>query len=130
MRTFMVGWLIAFCLVSVAAAGVGRLVASTAPPPAAPESARQTSSVEDLGESGPFRQIEAVDVVARRFGATRAGDILRRELRDSSSVTYYAPAHWRVCIGDACWIAHGPGRYAEPENDSARHLEVQAAGGP
>jgi hypothetical protein len=55
--------------------------------------------------------------------------MLRRELRDSATVTYYSPAHWRVCMGNACWIAHGPGRYAEPENDEARHLEEQSASG-
>src|SRR6476661_1780656 len=124
MRTFVVGWLIAFCLVSVAAAGVGRLVAST-PTPAPVEPGRRSSVDVDFGEAGPFPQAEAVDLVSRRLGATPAGELLRRELRDSATVTYYSPAHWRVCIGEACWIAHGPGRYAEPENDSARHFEEQ-----
>jgi len=32
-------------------------------------------------------------------------------------------------MGAACWIAHGPGRYAEPENDAARQIEAQTTGG-
>src|SRR3954451_24836966 len=128
MRTFLVGWLIAFCLVSVAAAGVGRLVAST-PAPAPPEIGRRSSSEDDVGNGEPFLQIEALGLVSQRFGATQAGEILRRELRDSSTVTFYSPGHWRVCMGTACWIAHGPGRHAEPENDAARQIEAQATTG-
>jgi hypothetical protein len=128
MRTFLVGWLIAFCLVAVVAAGIGRLVAATPAPPT-PQSGRRPSAVEDFGQAGPFSQSEALEIVSQRFGATRAGELMRRELRDSSSVSYYSPGHWRVCIGNACWIAHGPGRYAEPENDAARHLEETAASG-
>jgi len=128
MRTFVIGWVVAFCLVALGAAGVGRLVAS-APTSPAPPSGRQTSSVEDLGEAGPFTEAEAVEVVARRFAATRAGDQLRQEIRSNPTISYYSPAHWRVCVDadSACWIAHGPGHYAEPENDGARRREVLAA---
>ena len=129
MRTFMVGWLIAFCVMALGAAAIGRLVASAPAPPPRPEQARRPTSMEDVGESGPFTQAEAVEVVARRFGSMAGGERLRQQLRASPTVTYYSPAHWRVCLDAACWIAHGPGRYAEPENDAARQREVIAANG-
>jgi hypothetical protein len=127
MRTFIVGWLIAFCIVAFGAGGIGLMVARQ-PSPATTAGARPPTSVEDQSESsGPFAEADAVEVVARRFAPTRGGDLLREQLRDSPMVSYYSPAHWRVCVDSACWIAHGPGRYAEPENDAARLREVLAA---
>ena len=126
MRTFMVGWLIAFCVVALGAAGISYL-AGRVQAPATTAGTRPATPVEDLGEPGPFAEADAVEVVARRFAPTRGGDQLRGELRASPVVTYYSPAHWRVCVDSACWIAHGPGRYAEPENDAARLREVLAA---
>ena len=126
MRTFLVGWLIAFCIVALGAAGVG-LVAARSQTPATTAAGRQTSSVEDLSQSGPFAEDDAVEVVGRRFPGSTGGDKLRQDLYKSHTVTYYSPLHWRVCVDAACWIAHGPGRYAEPENDAARQLEAQAA---
>ena len=127
MRTFMVGWLIAFGVVAVGAAGIGYLV-GRAPAPVAAAGTRPPTSVEDPSQaSGPFAEDDAVEVVGRRFAGSTGGDSLRRELYASHTVTYYAPLHWRVCIDTACWIAHGPGRYAEPENDAARQREAQAA---
>ncbi len=126
MRTFLVGWLIAFCIVALGAAGIG-LVAARPQTAVSPAGVRPSTSVEDLSQSGPFAEDDAIEVVGRRFPGSTGGDQLRRELYASHSVTYYSPLHWRVCIDTACWIAHGPGRYAEPENDAARQLEAQAA---
>src|SRR5690348_17668049 len=112
MRTFLVGWLIAFGVVALGATGIGYLAARSQTPAQA--------SVEDGGLSGPFAEDDAVEVVGRRFPGSTGGDNLRRELYASHTVTYSSPLHWRVCIDTACWIAHGPGRYAEPENDAAR----------
>src|SRR6266536_1628027 len=126
MRTFFVGWLLAFGVVALGAAGVGQLIAAT-PAASAPEPARRVSSAEVGDDLGPFREAEAIEVVSRRFGGTGAGEQLRRELKGSATASYHSPDHWRVCLEAACWVAHGPGRYAEPENDAARRWEVWAS---
>ncbi|MCC6175385.1 MAG: hypothetical protein IT305_08805 [Chloroflexi bacterium] len=128
MRTFVVGWLVAFCLVGLSAAGIGWLV-TTAPSLAT----RQPSVGQGTDKYGrpvhPFSQREAVEVVGRRFGQTTAAERLRGRLRASGVVSYHSSQHWRVCLEQACWIAHGPGRYAEPENDAAREREEQLVRG-
>jgi hypothetical protein len=123
----LVGWLIAFCIVAVGAAGVGLVAARSQTPVSAASARPPTSSVEDLSQSGPFAEDDAIEVVGRRFAGSTGGDQLRQELYAAHNVTYYSPLHWRVCVDAACWVAHGPGRYAEPENDAAREREVQAA---
>lgn len=127
MRTFIFGWIVAFCVVAVGATVVGRMVASVPPP--TPEPVRRIVTFETGEEAGPFREADGVDVVSRRIATTSAGDQLRRELQGSAKVSYHSPQHWRVCLEDACWVAHGPGRYAEPENDAAQRREVLATTG-
>src|SRR3954447_17975248 len=127
MRAFIVGWLLAFAAVALGAVGVARLVAAS-PAPAVSEPVRRAQSQESGDDLGPmFREDEAVEVVARRFGGTPAGEQLSREVRTSAVVTYYSPQHWRVCLAGACWVAHGPGRYAEAENDLGRQREASAS---
>jgi hypothetical protein len=75
--------------------------------------------------SGPFAEADAIEIVARRLPARGNGDALRRELAGSATVTYHSAQHWRVCYDGACWVAHGPGRYAEPENDAALQREAR-----
>lgn len=126
MRSFLIVWLIAFGLVAVVATGVSRLVGS-APPPTLTRGVRTTA--DDITASltaGPFTEADAVDVVARHIPASGEGDQLRRDLLASATVTYHSAQHWRVCLDGACWVAHGPGRYAEPENDAARQREARA----
>jgi hypothetical protein len=89
---------------------------------------RQVVSLDsDSESSGPFSEADAVDVVSRRFSGSGADDAFRRELQSSATVTYHSAQHWRVCYDSACWVAHGPGRYAEPENDAALQRETRAA---
>jgi hypothetical protein len=128
MRTFFVSWLVAFCAVALGAAGVGRLVAS-APASAPSEPARPARTVELMDDLGPFRERDAVNLVSSRFPITGTGEQLRRELQGSATVSYHSPQHWRVCLEAACWVAHGPGRYAEPENDAAQGWEAWATTG-
>jgi hypothetical protein len=127
MRSFLIAWLTAFCLVAVGATGVTWLVSRSTAAAPAPVVRRQAISFEsDPTTSGPFPEAEAVEVVARRLPAEASGEQSRRALQSSATVTYYSNLHWRVCFDDACWIAHGPGRYAEPENDAARQRETPA----
>jgi hypothetical protein len=133
MRAFVIGWVVAFALVGVAAVGIGSALGggSSAPPPT--PVARRISSVEEVGPVGtpqPFTQDEAVAVVAARFPANGKGEQFRREIRQSARVTYHSSQHWTVRWGGASWTAHGPGRYAEPDNDAAREREAEAATGP
>ncbi|MDP8924317.1 MAG: hypothetical protein M3O34_15770 [Chloroflexota bacterium] len=127
MRTFVIGWLLAFSLVGVAAYGVGLTVRANTPPPT-PTPARPA---EAAGESlPPFSQGMAVEVVAKRLGATGRAAQLRADLRASATVAYHSPQHWTVCLDRACWTAHGPGRYAEPDNEAAPQIEEEAVAGP
>jgi hypothetical protein len=123
MKSFLVAWLVAFGLVAVVAAGVSWFVgrAPEPPPVGRPVSVSESSEAE----AGPFTEADAVQVIARRLPPTDAGDRVRRELPASAAVTYHSPQHWRVCYDTACWVAHGPGRYAEPENDAARQHEAR-----
>ena len=130
MRTFVIGWLVAFSLVGVVAYGVGLTVRANTPPPT-PTPVRAAPSSFDSGQPvTPFSQGMAVEVVAKRLGATGRAEQLRAELRASASVAYHSPQHWTVCLDQACWTAHGPGRYAEPDNDAARQREAEAAADP
>jgi hypothetical protein len=123
MKSFLIAWLVAFGLVAAVATGVGWFVDRTPQPTATgrPASAREAFEAE----SGPFTEADAVEMIVRRLPPTGAGDQIRRELPGSATVTYHSAQHWRVCYDAACWVAHGPGRYAEPENDAARLHETR-----
>ena len=125
MKSFLIAWLVAFGLVAVIATGVTWFV-GRAPQPA-PTGRQVPSTDASEAESGPFSEADAVQVVSRRLPATDSGDQLRRALQGSAKVTYHSPRHWRVCYDSACWVAHGPGRYAEPENDAAQQREARPA---
>jgi hypothetical protein len=71
----------------------------------------------------------AVEVVGKRLGTTGHSEQLRAELRASATVAYHSAQHWTVCLEQACWTAHGPGRYAEPDNEAARQREAEATAG-
>lgn len=125
MKSFLIAWLVAFGLVAVIATGVSWFV-GRAPEPA-PAGRQVTATDASEPDSGPFSEADAVAVVSRRLPTNDSGDQLRRALLGSATVTYYSPQHWRVCYDSACWVAHGPGRYAEPENDAAQQREARPA---
>ena len=118
MKSFLIAWIVAFGLVAVIATSVSWFV-GRAPQPA--PVGRPASQVEmSETESGPFLETDAVRIVALRLPTNSRGDQIRQALiQGSGTVTYHSPQHWRVCYDSACWVAHGPGRYAEPENDAA-----------
>ena len=123
MKSFLIAWLVAFGLIAVVATGVSWYV-GRAPQPA--PGGRQVGPAEaSEAETGPFTEADAVEVVSRRLPANDSGDQLRRALQGSATVTYHSAQHWRVCYDSACWVAHGPGRYAEPENDAALQREAR-----
>jgi hypothetical protein len=123
MKSFLIAWLVAFGLVAVVAAGVSWFVGRAPEPPPAGRTVNVSESPD--AEAGPFTEADAVQVVSRRLPASTAGNQVRRELDSSATVTYHSAQHWRVCYDTACWVAHGPGRYAEPENDAARQHEAR-----
>lgn len=127
MRGFVIGWLVAFSLVGLMALGLGSTLAPAGPPSATGAPPRVPA--EAAGPAAPFTQDAAVDVVAGRFASTSKGAQYRVELRQSARVSYHSGEHWTVRWGSASWTAHGPGRYAEPDNDAARAIEEQAAAG-
>ncbi len=130
MRTFVIGWLVAFCLVAGAAYGVGLTVRANVPPPTPTPVRPVQSSFDEPGQPvTPFSQGMAVEVVGKRLGASGRAAQLRADLRAAATVAYHSPQHWTVCLDQACWTAHGPGRYAEPDNEAAKLFE-QAATGP
>ena len=122
MKSFLIAWIVAFGLVALGAAGVSWFV-GRAPQPATGRTVSPSEASE--AETGPFSEADAVDVVSRRLPANDSGDHLRRALQGAATVTYHSAQHWRVCYDSACWVAHGPGRYAEPENDAARQREAR-----
>jgi hypothetical protein len=126
MRSFLIAWVVAFCLVAVVATGVSWFVGSR-PAVSSASPARNAVVEGDEAASVPFTEVDAVDVVSRRFPSTGSGGQLRRQLEGSATVSFHSARHWRVCYDSACWIAHGPGRYAEPENEAARQRELRAA---
>jgi hypothetical protein len=138
MRSFVIAWLVAFLLVAAGASAVGWFVGKTpAGPAVTADSARPSSrgrpfsdDAEDPTAQGPFSEAEAILVVARRLPTDATGDLARNQLMSSARVTYHSNQHWRVCFDGACWIAHGPGRYAEPENDLARQREGRSSATP
>jgi hypothetical protein len=132
MRSFLIAWLVAFGLVAVGAAAVSWFVGKTAPVPAtAIEPRRPPAGLDDEPvSSAPFTEAEAVRVVAMRLPTGPSGDQARQHLQSSATVTYHSAQHWRVCVDNACWVAHGPGRYAEPENDLAQQREGNRAVAP
>jgi hypothetical protein len=126
MRSFVIAWVVAFGLVAVGASAVSWFVGKAPQPPAPdPNPPRRPQFSQEAGarSSGPFTQAEAIDVVALRLPTDPSGRSLRQELQTKAVVTYHSPQHWRVCLDTACWVAHGPGRYAEPENDEALQRE-------
>ena len=124
MRTFAVGWLLAFVLTGLATLGLGSALGGSLRPTPTP-----TPQPAAAAEAEPFTQADAVDVVAGRFAAGATGDRYRRELKQAARVTYHSTRHWTVRWEGASWTAHGPGRYAEPDNDAARQREAEAASG-
>lgn len=125
MKSFLIAWIVAFGLVAVIATGVSWYV-GRAPQPA-PTGRQITSTDGSEAETRPFTEADAVEVVSRRLPSNASGDQLRRALQGAATVTYHSPQHWRVCYDSACWVAHGPGRYAEPENDAAQQREARPA---
>ena len=129
MRGFIVVWLVAFGVVTLIASGVTWYVAKHTPPPVTPI-ARPAVAVATTTPAPPFSQTDAIDVILLRLPQDASGDAVRQKLQSSATVTYHSPQHWRVCADNACWVAHGPGRYAEPENEAARSQEAPGASGP
>jgi hypothetical protein len=126
MRGFIIVWLVAFCMVTMIASGVTWYVAKNTPPAPPPINRQAISFESDQTTSPPFPESDAVEVIALRLPLDAAGEQARQRLQTASTVTYHSPQHWRVCFDNACWVAHGPGRYADPENDAARALESPA----
>lgn len=129
MRGFLIAWVVAFGLVALAASSIGWFVGASPPPPT-PVARPGISSVESDGPAAPFLETDAVEVVARTLRSDASGDEDRRRLQASATVTYHSPQHWRVCFDGACWVAHGPGRYAEAENEAARQREAPGRSTP
>jgi hypothetical protein len=125
MKSFLIAWLVAFGLVAVVATGVSWFVGRASQPASAGRPVSPAEASE--AETGPFSEADAIEVVSRRLPTGDSGDQLRRSLQGSAGVTYHSAQHWRVCYDTACWVAHGPGRYAEPENDAARQRESRPA---
>ena len=123
MKSFLIAWIVAFGLVAAVAAGVSWYVGPASPP--APVGRTVTVSEASEAEAGPFLETDAIRIVTNRLATDYQGEQFRQALlRGSGTVSYHSPQHWRVCYDGACWVAHGPGRYAEPENDAASHREV------
>jgi hypothetical protein len=128
MKSFVIAWFVAFGLVTLIASGVTWFVSSRPVSPRSEALLRQATAVAaESTPSTPFTPAEAVDVVAARLPGGASGRQSRERLHSASSVSYHSPQHWRVCVDDACWVAHGPGRYAEPENDAARQREARTS---
>lgn len=123
MRSFLIAWMVAFLLVAVVAGGVSWYVG--APPPPTPTARKPVTGLDADASvvAAPFAEADALEVVARLLPAGAAGDDAREQLEKSATVTFHSAQHWRVCFDGACWVAHGPGRYAEAENDAARQRE-------
>lgn len=128
MRGFLIAWVVAFALVGAVAYGLNGAFQATAPP--ATRTAGITSAERlDAEASEPFTQDAAIQVVGARLGSGPRAEQNRRELKQAARATYHSAQHWTVRWGAASWTAHGPGRYAEPDNDAAREREAEAATG-
>jgi hypothetical protein len=132
MRSFLIAWLVAFGLVAVSASAVSWYVGKATPAPAAAATTRRPTPLfqDEPADSGPFSENDAILVVARRLPTDATGDFSRNQLMSSARVTHHSDQHWRVCFDGACWVAHGPGRYAEPENDLAQQREGRSSAAP
>jgi hypothetical protein len=125
MRRFVVSLFLGVGLATGAAVGLARMlfpdqVSSGASSTSAPLGSAQQG--EFRGED--FRQQDAVETVAERFGSSAEAERVRQALRSGAVVTYHSFGHWTVKLGEASWTAHGVGiRYAEPDNDSAKAVE-------
>lgn len=122
MRGFIIVWFVAFGLVTLIASGVTWYVAKSTPPTITPL-AKPSSLLPTATPAAPFLQADAIDLIVLRLPQDATGEAARRKLKSSANVSYHSPQHWRVCVDSACWVAHGPGRYAEPENEAARSQE-------
>lgn len=91
-------------------------------------SSQRVATVTAEQDAAPFTEQEALDVVGARLGSSQQAQQLRQELRSRGRVSYHSPRHWTVRLDGASWTAHGPGRYAEPDNAAAERLESQATG--
>ena len=132
MRSFLIAWLVAFGLVAMGASAVSWYVGKTTPAPAPAADVRRPAPLfqDEPVASAPFAENDAILVVARRLPTDATGDLARNQLMSSARVTYHSDQHWRVCFDGACWVAHGPGRYAEPENDLAQQREGRSSAAP
>jgi hypothetical protein len=125
MKSFLIAWIVAFGLVAVIATGVSWFVGRAPEPAPVGRTAARTEASES--DDGPFLETDAVRLVATRLPGDARGEQIRQALvQGSATVSYHSPRHWRVCYDSACWVAHGPGRYAEPENDAAEQREGNA----
>ena len=126
MKRFLIAWIVAFGLAAAIATGVGWFV-GRAPQPAPVAGRPGALSEASESESGPFVEADAARLVADRLPSDARSEQLRQALiQGSATVSYDSPRHWRVCYDSACWVAHGPGRYSEPDNDAARLREGTA----
>ena len=125
MRRFVVSLFLGVALATGAAVSLARMlfpeqISSSASASTAPLQPGQQG--EFRGED--FRQQDAIETVAERFGDSAQAERVRAALRSGAVVTYHSVGHWTVKLGEASWTAHGVGtRYAEPDNDSARAVE-------
>ncbi len=129
MRSFLIAWVVAFAMVAILAVSVSWYV-GTSPAPTQVARRQSTSFEPDSSTAPAFPEADAVELVALRLPADASGDRDRQSLQNSTTVTVHSPQHWRVCFDGACWVAHGAGRYAEPENDAARQREGAARSAP
>lgn len=129
MRGFLLTWLLAFALMGLAGYGIGNALLAGAPAQLGPRGQPSLSSESLQDAAAPFTEDDAIAVVGARLGRTFRGDDYRRELKQAARVAYHSAQHWTVRWGPASWTAHGPGRYAEPDNDAARHREADATAG-
>jgi hypothetical protein len=142
MKSFVLSMLLAVSLATVAAIAITRaaLPESTwEQPPSAPAGrsaataqrspAQVVQSLEPAQTTASqFSQVDAVEVVAARFGTSARADTMRITLRTSARIEHHSPGHWTVRFNEASWTAHGAGtRYAEPDNEAARQLEDEAS---
>ena len=130
MRGFIIVWLVAFGAITMLASGITWYVARNSPPPAPVAIQPPTDAESDPNSTAPFPESAAIELIARRLPSDASGDEARQKLQSSSTVTYHSTRHWRVCFDNACWVAHGPGRYAEPDNEAARQYEASATTPP
>jgi hypothetical protein len=138
MKKFLISLLLGVGVATLAAVALARVLVpelaieqqprlTERPATSAGQTGRRVFAEGSEVDLGPFTEREAIDVVSGRLGNTARAEQLRQRLRTSAQVSYHSPSHWTVRLDAASWTAHGPGRYAEPDNDAARQLEQEAA---